>query len=370
MQRRECNYDLLRVLSAVAVCLIHVSNDFLFASFEYHIDNHGFVFKGNLFATFVFDSLPRFAVPCFVMLSGAFNLDIKDNKDYKKFYSKAFRNIGIPTIVFSLLYTAYESMKCIMKGQAIDLWRPIFNLLCGKPFYHMWYMYMIFGLYLITPIILTVEENCKYVNLHGKLPWIWLSLATIGYWMQPYSFDLAWDIGMQAGFLGFYMGGYAIRSWAKHCRKSNSKGIALILLGVFFEVMLAYLRYRKVIGGAVLSNERMAYSFLGYEGLAPFVVISSVLIFTGFSMLDVKQGFSKLSSYTFLIYLIHGGIWDLMKKVLKSKVIFQPPTVFSIVGCVFIVFAVSLVTAIVYKKMWAKLDKKWKITDCLCSRLQ
>ena len=367
MQERESNYDLLRIASTIAVVLIHISSDFLSASFEYNIGNYGFVFSGNLIAAFVLDTLPRFAVPCFVMLSGAFILDNKNNKDFKKFYRKSLKNIGVPAIIFSLLYTVYNLLKKIMNGKMSELWQPFFNLLCGRPFYHMWYLYMLLGLYLITPVILIIEENCKSVNLRGKLPWILLSVAAIGYWVQPYSFKLAWDIGIQAGFLGFYLVGYAIRCWAKDRGKSNRDGVALILLGVFFEIVLACLRYRKVLGGALLSNERTEFSFLGYEGLAPFVVVSSVLIFAGFSLLNVRPNLSKLSSYTFLIFLFQGGIWDVMKIVSRRKAIFPPQTDLSIIACVFIVLIACLVAAIIYKKIWLKLDARLKITNRLCS---
>lgn len=367
MQKRESNYDLLRIICTAAVLLIHISSDFLSASFEYNIKKYGFVFSGNLIITFVLDSLPRFAVPCFVMLSGAFILDNKRNKDFKKFYSRSLKNIGVPAIIFSLLYTAYGLLKKIISGKVSELWQPFCNFLCGRPFYHMWYLYMLLGLYLVTPIILIVEENRKGISLKGKLPWLWLFAASVGYWVQPYSFKLAWDIGIQAGFLGFYLVGYAIRNWAKDRRKSNRDGFALILLGVFFEVVLAWLRYRKVLSGAVLSAERTEFSFLGYEGLAPFVVVSSVLIFAGFSVLNVKTNLSKLSSCTFLIFLFHAGIWDVMKVVSRKKAIYPQQTDFSIIACVFIVFIASLAASIVYRKIWAKLDAKLKITDRLCS---
>ena len=370
MQNRESNYDLLRIVSTIAVILIHISSDFLKASFEYNIEAYGFIFSGNLFATFLLDTFPRFAVPCFVMLSGAFILDNKNNKDFKRFYSKSLKNVGIPAIIFSLLYTIYSLLKKIISAKTLEIWRPLFSLICGRPFYHMWYLYIILGLYLITPFLLNVEEYCKNINLQGKLPWVLLSVATIGYWVQPYSFKLAWDIGIQVGFLGFYLVGYALRSWAKCRRKSNRNGFALILLGVFFEAVLAYLRYKKVLGGAVLSDERTEFSFLGYEGLAPFVVISSVLIFAGFSILDVRWKLSKLSSYTFLIFLFHAGIWDLMKIISRKKAIYPPQTVLSIVVCVFIVFIISLIASIVYKKIWAKLDAKLKIADHLCKLLK
>ena len=113
--KREENYDLLRVICTVAVILIHVSNLFLKASFSGFTAQVGFVFEGSLLATVILDTLPRFAIQCFVMLSGAFNLDNKRNADYKYFYSKALKNIGVTAIVFSAAYMIYEVLKEILK---------------------------------------------------------------------------------------------------------------------------------------------------------------------------------------------------------------------------------------------------------------
>ena len=116
---RESNYDLLRLICTVAVILIHVANYFLKASFRTYSKDIGFLFTGSLLATVVFDTLPRFAVQCFVMLSGAFNLDDKRNADYKYFYHKAFKKIGITGMVFSVAYTVYELIKITLKRTLI-----------------------------------------------------------------------------------------------------------------------------------------------------------------------------------------------------------------------------------------------------------
>lgn len=369
MHDRETNYDLLRVISSIAVVLIHVGNSFLDASFEYNIETFGFVFRGNLLITFILDSLPRFAVPCFVMLSGAFILDNKKNKDSKHFYKRSFSSIGITTIVFSVIYTLYSCVKGIIndnRGFFGGIIYPIINAFLGRPFYHMWYLYMLIGLYLVTPVLLSIEENYSKTILCGKIPWILLAVASISYWVQPSSFKLGWDISLQVEFLTFFLVGYSIRCWAKKRNKSNILGIILIALGLLMEILLAYLRYKKVQNGCLLSNERIEFSFLGYEGLAPFVVISSVLIFMGFSVLNIKLNLSKLSSYMFLIYLIHAGIWDVMKFCIRHGIIHLPQAEFTIIACTLLIFVLSLLVSILYKKVWNKIDSKLKVTDRLC----
>lgn len=49
---------------------------------------------------FLFNTLSRFSVPCFVMLSGAFILGSPYNGDKKFFYRKALKSTMLTTVIF------------------------------------------------------------------------------------------------------------------------------------------------------------------------------------------------------------------------------------------------------------------------------
>lgn len=86
---RESNFDLLRVICAFAVVAIHVSAQFIgamtgdprYIGIEFH----------DVFNSTLWNVLSRFAVPCFVMLSGAFILTNDKNADFSFFYKKSLR---------------------------------------------------------------------------------------------------------------------------------------------------------------------------------------------------------------------------------------------------------------------------------------
>ena len=81
---RESNFDLLRIICAFAVVAIHVSAQFIgamtgdprYVGMEFH----------DVFNSTLWNVLSRFAVPCFVMLSGAFILANDKNVDFSFFY--------------------------------------------------------------------------------------------------------------------------------------------------------------------------------------------------------------------------------------------------------------------------------------------
>lgn len=73
------------------------------------------------------------------MLSGAFILDNDKNMEYKKFYSKSFAKLGVPTIIFSVLYILYRIPSCFA-GDDKGIGTLLMDIVKGMPMYHMWYL--------------------------------------------------------------------------------------------------------------------------------------------------------------------------------------------------------------------------------------
>lgn len=66
--KRYNNFDILRILSCIAVIMIHVSSTY---RGDYDFD------EKDMLGIIIYNTLSRFAVPCFVMLAGAFALSNK-----------------------------------------------------------------------------------------------------------------------------------------------------------------------------------------------------------------------------------------------------------------------------------------------------
>lgn len=161
---RESNYDLLRIISAFAVVMLHVSGGFL-------VCDEAAVPTNCSFPIMMLNHVVRFAVPCFFMLSGAFLLADKKNADYKFFYKKSIRNIGITGALFFLLYTMYRMAKLVLSvfvlhtdstDTFLDALFLIFkDLLEGRPWGHLWYLSVLTGLYLAVPFVIRLAANLR-----------------------------------------------------------------------------------------------------------------------------------------------------------------------------------------------------------------
>lgn len=201
--RRENAFDLLRIIASVAVILLHVSAKGLD---EYAFGGGRTVQIGivNLM-----NCSTRFAVPCFVMLSGAFLLDDDRNSDYRYFYKKSLKKMGIPVIAFSMVYFIWSEIE-VVTGKIgtfrwTDMLRPVMNVIKGAPYYHMWYLYMLLGLYIMVPVIMKAKNDMCFSDLK-KSSAILLIVCMVSYLTSTHS--LKWDIGFSACFLGYFVAGY------------------------------------------------------------------------------------------------------------------------------------------------------------------
>lgn len=373
MSKRESNYDYLRIISAVAVVFIHVSSTFVAASFDYNYEECGFLFTGNLMVSYIFDTLSRFAVPCFIMLSGAFILADERNADFRYFYGKSFRNVGVHAIVFSLIYTIYSFAKDVIRVYAMDenpivLLDSIKRLLMGKPLFHMWYLYMLLILYLLTPLIFMVFSGVK----NKKLLWggivFFLCLSSLSYWTGTYT--MGWDVGTAFCYLSYYLFGYSIRMRLSN-KKNFARGIGLIFAGILVLAFLAFMRYIMAAHGVVIQRagdvvvNNGGFEIFAYEGLDPFVTVASVLIFIGVSYLPINSSdmLAKLSSLTFFVYLIHGGVWSIIRSLLEimGTPVFKSDVTIPI--WVMIVLFLSSFLAIVYRKIWKLAERRYNLAQ-------
>lgn len=94
-KNREMNYDLLRVSAMVAVIVIHVSEFWVSGLPLYRTETSMMVNEIQAMTACIVKALCAFAVPCFVMLSGAFHLADERNCSAGYYYRKIFRKIGI-----------------------------------------------------------------------------------------------------------------------------------------------------------------------------------------------------------------------------------------------------------------------------------
>ncbi|HBN74946.1 MAG TPA: hypothetical protein DD473_03810 [Planctomycetaceae bacterium] len=136
--------DNSRILAIYAVVVLHVAAGVVTGN---EIGSE-YWWIGN-----IYNSLVRWCVPVFVMISGALMLHTSKKEDLTVFYKKRLSRVLIPIIVWSLFYSGWAVLKASIKGEKIYLVDLLNRVLDGMPHYHMWFLYMILILYLFTPFL-------------------------------------------------------------------------------------------------------------------------------------------------------------------------------------------------------------------------
>lgn len=320
----------LRVIATISVILLHTaapgvvslgSIDF----FDWNIAN-------------AFDSAVRFCVPVFVMITGTFLL----NKDYeiKDLLTNKLFKIFIPFLFYSLIYIIYTyGWRRIFNLDIADLPIHILRSLVNGSYYHLWYIYMLFGLYLITPIIRVYTKNATKDNLKYFLILWFIFNSIYTYSLNSYIPNL--QISLFFNYTGFYILGYYL---SKHNTFTALQGLSMYLVGTAI-----------TIGGMyyyAIKENRLNEMFYSYQSLN--VMLQSigvyVLVFkTDIKNIVLKKSVNLLSAHSFTIYLIHALLLTVMVKRGLTWNFINP--VIGIVTSTIVCLLLSLLISIVIKKI-------------------
>ena len=160
--KRKVYCDYLRLVATFAVVFIHVA-----ASNWSNVDVNEI--QWQVFN--IYDSLVRWGVPIFVMISGALFL----NRDVpiKNIYSKYVRRMVIAFVSWSLFY-AILTTDTFQHGLIYSLKSHIGTLVTGH--YHMWFVLMIIGLYMCIPFMKKIVSDETVMKYFLKLSFIFAFL--------------------------------------------------------------------------------------------------------------------------------------------------------------------------------------------------
>lgn len=297
MLNREAEQELswidnLRVISLVAVIFLHVSAGI---PFQFGKLSNFIWWTGN-----IYDSAVRFCVPIFVMITGA--LLLPKNYVLSDFLKKRLFRVILPFIFWSAVYLVFNYSLKIIHGENLNLFdtlKWVFYQVINGSSYHLWYIYMIIGIYLIIPIIGKWVRQCSEKEILYFLGiWIFTLFINIpGFSKLKTGVDLTYF----SGYLGYLILGYylSIKTFNNKI-KVKTVSILLILTGTAI----------TSIGTYYLSDYTNAFYAGFYSFLTPNVLITAIGIFMLVKnrfFLNVKKNklFTLFVKHSYGIYLVH-----------------------------------------------------------------
>lgn len=329
---RVVKYDVLRVVACLAIVLLHVS-----ASYWSVVDIHGSEFV----VMTIYNSMTRFAVPVFFMLSGLF-LVSPDRENVA--VGKRILKVVLLFYIWSAFY-AFQgvAIDAICGEFSEEVWKAsVERFIFGH--IHMWFLQVLVGFYILIPVargICAKEECVRYylfvwVIFHFIIPHITDAFQLITLQARVESLGLH----MLADNFGYFLLGYYLN------RIDIKREVRRIIyaMGIICVAATAFL--------TVYSCKKAGtYVETWFSPGAVNILIMCVAIFTFFKYCKMFENtkrvllWQKLSRYTFFVYMFHMFVIEKLNLVGITTVSF--PAIISIPVLTLFTFAVSMVGAFI-----------------------
>lgn len=336
-------FDKLRCVACLAVILIHSSAGYV----SEKIGSSDF-WVGNCL-----DALARIGVPLFIMISGALMLDEKYNFNMKKLIRHIKRLViffAFWSVIYSLLY---EILWRLLNKETIKISSIIYAMLEGH--YHLWFVYMIVGLYLIVPLLRlwVKKDNKKYIEYFLLLSFgISVCIPQLFEIGSQYSSVFVHLNSMLEMINLKYVGGYTIYfilGWYLHNYEIKHRKL-MYIWGV--------LGYVTTFCGMYVISKSTGQVFIQiYGDLTVNVFLQSVALFLVFktthcardSNAFLQKSIKCISKNSLGIYAVHAAIVPVAHRVLSA--IGMEAAIINIPITFVITFVFSLGVTIVCSKL-------------------
>ncbi len=336
--KRTVWLDMLRIMACFAIILIHISVHFYYSQ---HEDVH--------LAGIIWDSIVRWGVPIFIMISGTLFLNPEKQINFNSLYNKYIYRLFIALVFWNTIYQGiFECIvPCIINKEPFITYIPkLFEL-----HFHMWFMPMMIGIYIVIPLLKAIVNH----KLEKYFILLWLTyhflhtITTLNIPHRELAFSIldSFQINMIVGYSGYFMFGYYLSK-----QNINKNLFIIAICTLFISIILT------IIGTFYYNDERL------WNGIPFNIIMLSLSVFVCgkylFSTYTTNKQANKktniLSLITpniFGIYLIHAFFLHLLWFIWNDMQIVENfiLTLVYIPILTFIVFIVSLFTIKMMRKI-------------------
>ena len=268
---RKTEYDLIRTIAMLEVIGLHV------------------------FPSTLIMRICSSCVPLFVMLSGC--LKLKQNEEFS--WNKWLKSILRLVLVFLVSSVFYA----FFVDTSPNITDTIRNIVIGH--YHLWFLFMIIGLYLCIPIILQIKTNIKIYYLFLGIsfftsivvPTISEITSTTG--LNYILYELA-NIYIGKGFIIYFILGDLLDK----SREANKYLYAIYGLGIISFMLLIF----------GISNTMIVFLYS--------ITVLALLLCLGsrINHLQVKRILEFLSKQCLIVYVIHAAVIEYLSKYIDIDI--------------------------------------------------
>lgn len=303
-EHRLLNYDILRIIAAFSVVMLHSS-----AQSWYDLP----VTDTNWLITNSYDALFRFGVPIFVMISGALFLDPGREVNIKKLFTHNICRVVVLYWVWSCVYGLYD---CRTFDVNLVSWKDYVKEMLGGR-YHLWFLPMIGGIYCLIPVLHSLVKNAekavlKYFLCLFLVFRIGIFTMKALVWQDDFHYVLDMiEIPMVCSYVGYFVLGYYIAHVGIEKKYHKWIYVGAVLSSICNVVLGNLLALKK---GSPIADIYDSYSIFTF-----IIVVALYLFFVEnkekFKLSGIGQRIAcEISSCTLGIYVMHVGLMEILKE--------------------------------------------------------
>ena len=290
--------DVLRVLATCAVVLMHVLTG------ATDVTDASIVPEYRSLLLSVMD-LVTWCVPIFLLISGYLFLNPERTLTYPVMIKKYCRRIALAILLFGVPYAASELVVTERTFRIRMIPEALKMTLMGHTWSHMWYLYLILFLYLITPLLKKVLRVLPVWGVVAMMAVIFLGSSVAPFLnkvLDVNSIPVLPDGGV---YFLYYLCGYffAVREVCVDKGRNVWLTVAVAVLA------LGMILSRTLAGFSI----QMAYNY-------PFTVLLAVLLFAAGWNGSIKKHrltWQEAGALSFAVYLVHPVYVNLLYKFVK-----------------------------------------------------
>ena len=223
--QRDIRIDLIRVVACLSVVLLHVTATFWYSTpirylelSEYYVQQNEYIAGSGVcpygslswyICSFI-DTLTRFSVPCFVMVSGA--LVLNKTEIPTSYLKKKLYHVSKIIICWGIIIGLLTILSSYVFSDKIAVSQILRIMVNGNGVF--WFLYMLLPLYLASPILKLILDNqqaCKLFVILWFVLSIILPFAESAIPALYHNVNLGY-MSLFSAYTGYYLiGGYLYR---------------------------------------------------------------------------------------------------------------------------------------------------------------
>lgn len=292
-KRRVLYYDVLNVVACFSVIVLHFNGV-----------SHFYSPTAMWYEALAAECLFFWAVPIFLMLTGATLMRYRERYDTTAFFKKRLTRVFVPFLIWSVIALVWS----IATGQMDPHLGPrtlITLTLNTEPMSVYWFFIPLFAIYLAMPVLslLAKDENDRALWYGVVVTFVTVSLLPPLFSLVGMTYNDGLRFPLFGGYLIFPVLGYLLAK----TDFTKRQRIVIYLLGIGATVF----RYAATIylSSAQGSLNTLFWEYLGFPGVllgvAVFVFAKQVRWERLFSTQRSQRTLAKVAGCSFGIYLIH-----------------------------------------------------------------